>query len=347
MLRLDKRLGRIRRRGRARLRAMRLARPLLAVAVSVPVACVSIGQASEAPGEPTQPEPVLVAEADTARTDTDTSQLAPAAVASPPGEEASSPPAPPAASKPRRANVAVDPGSLSAQELVDRFEDILRGNTSYIVAEMTITTPRWQRSLRFRSWDDGVKDRNFIRILAPKKDRGTGFLRLERTLWTYLPRVERTTRIPPSMMMQSWMGSDFTNDDIARESSVADDYDAAKLPPREIAGVPALGVELFPKPEAPIVWAKLELWASEGTFAPLQQDYYDEPRPGEFERIRSLHFSEFRDVQGRPMPHRWRMEPLDKPGHQTEFRLEEIRFDLEFEEDIFTQAHLKRAEAVR
>ncbi len=236
---------------------------------------------------------------------------------------------------------------LSADEIVRRAEDALRGETAQMKATMTITTPRWKRELSFRSWDDRKKDRSFTRLLSPKKDRGTGFLRLGNTLWTYLPRVERTTRIPPSMMLQSWMGSDFTNDDLARESSLVEDYTARVIGEREIEGRRAFGVELIPHPDAPVVWSKIEAWVVAETFAPLLYEYYDEPDPERFEMVRRMRFSDVRQVQGRPMPHLWVMEPLDKPGHETRVRLDEMLLDEPLDDDIFTQSNLKRAEAVR
>jgi hypothetical protein len=214
-------------------------------------------------------------------------------------------------------------------------------------AVMKITTPRWTRELGFRSWDDRHNDRSFIRLLAPRKDRGTGFLRVGSTLWTYLPRVERTTRIPPSMMLQSWMGSDFSNDDVARESSLIDDYTARALGERDLDGTRAYGVELLPHEVAPVVWSKVEVWVDAKSFAPLRFLYYDEPEPGTFELVRRLHFSDVRQVQGRPVPHHWLMIPVHKEGHRTEIRLEELRLDEPLDEAIFTQANLKRAEAVR
>ena len=239
------------------------------------------------------------------------------------------------------------PAEFDADEIVRRAEDALRGDTAQMKATMTITTPRWTRELSFRSWDDRHNDRSFTRILAPKKDRGTGFLRLGGTLWTYLPRVERTTRIPSSMMLQSWMGSDFTNDDLARESSMIEDYTARFLGQREIEGTRAWGVELVPHDDAPVVWAKIEAWVVVETFAPLLYLYYDEPDPGTFEIVRRMRFSDVRDVKGRPMPHLWVMEPLDKPGHETRIRLDEIYLDDPLDDAIFTQSNLKRAEAVR
>jgi outer membrane lipoprotein-sorting protein len=236
---------------------------------------------------------------------------------------------------------------LSADALVRRAEEVMRGTTSEMRAAMTIVRPRWTRTVRFRSWDDRAHDRSFTRILDPAKDRGTGFLKVETTLWTYLPSVERTTRLPPSMLLQPWMGSDFTNDDLVRESSLVDDYRARLLGEREIGGKTALGVELLPKEEAPVVWARIELWLEKERLAPLAAAYSDEPEPGRFEEVRRMRYSDVREVQGRPVPHVWEMESLDKPGHLTRVVLEEIRFDETMPAEIFTQAHLQRAEAVR
>ncbi len=236
---------------------------------------------------------------------------------------------------------------LDAAAIVKLAEDAMRGETVEMKATMDITTPRWQRTLVFRSWDDGRNDRSFTRILSPRKDKGTGFLRDGTTLWMYLPRVERTTRIPPSMMLQSWMGSDFTNDDVARDSSLVDDYTATVLGRRRIEGTDALGVVLVPHEDAPVVWAKIEAWITAERPAPLLFLYYDEDKPGEFELVRRMRFSEIRHVDGRDVPHRWLMEPLDKPGHSTAITLDEVHFDRSLSDSIFTQSNLKRSEAAR
>lgn len=232
-------------------------------------------------------------------------------------------------------------------EVVRRAEDALQGRTAEMRAVMTITTPRWTRVVRFHSWNDGIKDRSFIRILEPRKDRGTGFLRLQRSFWTYLPRVERTMRVPPSMMLQPWMGSDMTNDDLVRESSMTDDYDASAIGEESVDGIRALGVRLTPHEDAPVVWARLEIWVEKERFAPLRFLYYDEPELGRFEVLREMVFSDIREVAGRPMPHSWVITPLDKPGHSTRMQIEEIHLDLDLADGIFTQRNLRRAEGVR
>ena len=248
------------------------------------------------------------------------------------------------------AALALAPGGeepFDVEELVRRAEDALRGKTAEIRAAMTITTPRWTRVVRFHSWDDRLGDRSFIRIIDPRKDRGTGFLRLEQTFWTYLPRVERTMRIPPSMMLQPWMGSDFTNDDLTRESSMIDDYVPRALGEKPIDGVAALGVELIPKEEAPVVWARVELWLEKERLAPLLFLYFDEPEPGRYELLRRLIFSDVRVVEGRPLPHSWVVVPIDKPGQSTRMVIESVELDQVFEDSIFTQANLRRVEGVR
>lgn len=233
------------------------------------------------------------------------------------------------------------------RELVRRAEDTLRGSTSEMKLRMKITTPRFERELVIRSWDDRLGDRSLTRVLEPPKDKGTGFLRDEDAFWTWLPKVERAMRIPPSMMLQPWMGSDFTNDDLARESSLADDYDPVALGEKDIEGVRAVGIGLTPKPEAPVVWARMELWLEKQRLAPLRFIYFDEPEPGRFEALRELRFSDVREVKGRPLPHHWIMVPNDKPGHSTEIRLEEVAFDVPLADELFTQKNLRQSEAVR
>jgi outer membrane lipoprotein-sorting protein len=234
-----------------------------------------------------------------------------------------------------------------AAEIVRRAEDALRGNTAEMKLRMTITTPRWTRELVVRSWDDRVHDRSFTRVLEPPKDKGTAFLREKDAFWTWLPHVERAMRIPPSMMLQSWMGSDFTNDDLARESSLQKDYTARLLGEETLEGLVAYRLELLPRPEAPVVFAKLELWIEKTRYAPLLFVYYDEPEPGHFTELRRLHFSDVRVVQGRPLPHVWEMVPQDKPGHSTKVTLEEATLDQKLDDRIFTQENLRSSEAAR
>jgi outer membrane lipoprotein-sorting protein len=235
------------------------------------------------------------------------------------------------------------PAGLDGRQVAVWAEDTLRSPASYLEATMTIESPRLPRprEVRLRSWDDRANHRSFIRILSPPKDAGTAFLKLRPNLWMYVPRVERTLRIPPSMMLQSWMGSDFTNDDLVNESSEVDDYDHRLLgvdPAPGIEGLRAYVVEYRPHEDAPVVWGRIVGWVETEHGTPLRMDYYDE----DGQRLRELRFDRIREVQGRYFPHRWRMVPLDKEGHETRLEVQEIRFDQTFDDSIFTTRQLKK-----
>jgi outer membrane lipoprotein-sorting protein len=236
------------------------------------------------------------------------------------------------------------PPDFDAKALAKRAEDNLRSSRTFFEGRMIVESPRLSgpRVVAFRSWEDSTQKRSFIRILEPAKDIGTGFLKLHPNLWMYIPRVERTMRIPPSMMLQSWMGSDFTNDDLVRDSSEIDDYDHRPLgidrEGADTGGRSAYVIEYLPHEDAPVVWGRIVAWIDMETAAPLRQEFYDE----EGEKLRVLAFGELRAVEGRMVPHRWSLTPLDKKGHRTEIEIREIRFEADFDDDIFTTRNLKK-----
>jgi outer membrane lipoprotein-sorting protein len=166
-------------------------------------------------------------------------------------------------------------------------------------------------------------------------------LKLHPNLWSYVPRVERTIRIPPSMMLQSWMGSDFTNDDLMRESSVIDDYEHRWLgvaPAYE--GRRAYVLEYVPHEGAPVVWGRIVSWIDAERLLPMRQDFYDEGGA----KLRTMNLTDVRDAGGRPYPYHWSMIPLDQPGHETAIEVNEARFDQKLDDEIFTQRNLTRRE---
>jgi outer membrane lipoprotein-sorting protein len=238
------------------------------------------------------------------------------------------------------------PANIIAKDLARAAEGNMRSDRTFFRAKMTVASPRLARDrvVAFHSWEDSAEHRSLIRIDSPSKDRGTGFLKLHPNLWMYIPRVERTVRVPPSMMLQSWMGSDFSNDDLVRESSEIDDYD------HRLLGIDAgdgtsvdrrsYVVEYKPQEGAAVVWGSIIAWLDIESGAPLRQDFFDE----EGERLRIMRFSEFRRIDDRFVPHLWTITPLDKPGHSTSIEIEEIRFDPEMKSSIFTTRNLKRKE---
>jgi len=197
------------------------------------------------------------------------------------------------------------------------------------------------REVRFRWLDDRLGQRTFIRILAPAKDEGTGFLKLHPNLWVYVPQAERTLRIPPSMMREPWMGSDFTHDDLVNESSKVDDYDHRLLgvdpKPDGIADLRAYVVEYIPHRDAPIVWGRIVAWIETEHGTPLRQEFYD----GDGELRRVMHFGGIREVQGRYFPHVWAVRPVGGKRRESRIEVEEVRFDGDFDESVFAPRHLR------
>lgn len=225
---------------------------------------------------------------------------------------------------------------LTGGQILDRVERLLWGETLQGEFDMTIQTPRWQRTLVLRVWMDRPT-RSFIRILSPAKEAGIGSLRIGNEMWNYLPTVERTIKIPPSMMLQPWMGSDFTNDDLVKESSIVNDY-THTVQENVQDGVAGYRVEATPKPDAAVVWGKIIYWVRKSDFIPIKQEFYSERG----ELVRVLMFSDVRTVGGRLLPTRWEMRPMAKPGNLTIVLLKDAVFDQPVAADTFTQRNLQK-----
>jgi outer membrane lipoprotein-sorting protein len=225
----------------------------------------------------------------------------------------------------------------SGREIIDRVENLLWSKTMQGEVEMTITTPRWQRTLGMRLWMDRPT-RSFVRILSPAKEAGIGSLRIRSEMWNYLPNIERTIKIPPSMMLQPWMGSDFTNDDLVKESSVIEDYTQRLVATVMLDGRPVYQVDAIPKPEAAVVWGKIVYWVRKADFIPVKEEFYDER--GELVRVMS--FSDIRPIGGRSIPTRWEIRPVAKPGNATTMVLKTAVYDRPIDPEVFTQRNLQK-----
>lgn len=226
---------------------------------------------------------------------------------------------------------------LSALDIIKKVDQLLRGDSAYSIMEMTIINPRWKRTLKMESWERGRKE-SLVRILAPKKEAGVSSLKIDYQMWNYLPRVERVIKIPPSMMMSSWMGSDFTNDDLVKESSIVEDYTHKLVGTVVLNGTDAFKIEAIPLPEAPVVWGKLYFFVRKKDYIPLRQEYFSESG----ELVRYLNFSDIKMMGGRLLPTAWEMVPLNKKGKKTIINLLQIKFDLPLKDDLFTLRNLKK-----
>ena len=232
--------------------------------------------------------------------------------------------------------VGVRAQDLDGREIVDRSEKLLWGKTFQGELEMSVATPRWQRTLALRAWIERPR-RSFIRIIAPAKEAGIGSLRVGSEMWNYLPKVERTIKIPPSMMLQPWMGSDFTNDDLVKESSIVNDYTHKLLGDTKVDGRNAYRVEALPKPGAAVVWGKI-IYTVRDDYVPLKLEFFDERG----NQIRTLTYSDIRELGGRIVPTRWEMKPANEPGKQTTIVLKAAKYDSEMDQSIFSLRNLTR-----
>ncbi len=225
--------------------------------------------------------------------------------------------------------------ALDANELVRKVEDNFRGRDVHMKMEMRITSARHQRTIRIESWSVGKK-KAFMKILYPPRDRGITFLKLGNQLYQYVPRIERIVKIPPSMMLQSWMGSDFTNDDMVKESSLADDYTARVI--RQDG--PMVTLELVPKPDAAVVWGKIISVVDTRTLTQVTDIFYDDSG----QKVREMFYSRVRRFGNHQIPTVMRLKPLEKgkEKNETVVRLLDVVYDQGISPSYFTREALRR-----
>ena len=226
----------------------------------------------------------------------------------------------------------------SALEIIRRSEDLMRGESAAGSYKLTIVRPGWQRILEFDSWVEGT-ERSFILINSPAKERGVTFLKLGREMWQYVPRINRTVKLPPSMMMQSWMGSGFTNDDLVRSSSLVEDYEHTLLGTVETDQGEAWHIELKTRPEAPVAWDRMLMWIRTADDLPVKAEFFNERG----ELVRTIAHDDFREVGGRTLPTRMELTETRFADRKTILQIEDMTFDASIDPEVFTQRNLRRA----
>jgi outer membrane lipoprotein-sorting protein len=235
---------------------------------------------------------------------------------------------------------AADVGRASTQTdaaaIVDRVDRLLRGDSSIARVEMSVVTRRWQRRMTLAISSEGT-DKALVRVLEPRREEGTATLKIGNDIWNYLPRVDRTIRVPSSMMMGAWMGSHFTNDDLVRQSRLIRDYDIATTSTGPRDGTDVYEFTLTPRPDAPVVWGRIVLEVRRDDLMPIRTRYYGED--GELRR--TMTFGDYREMSGRLMPSRIRMTPEDRDGEYTEMHYQEMQFNVPIPDGTFTLAALR------
>ncbi len=225
--------------------------------------------------------------------------------------------------------------TLDAKGIIESAMDHWRGVSSYSEMTMTIHRPSWQRSMSLRGWTQG-KDNSLVRVTAPAKDVGNGTLILDQDMWTYSPKINRIIKVPSSMMGQSWMGSDFSNRDVARDDDILDEYTHTLLQTTQDDGFTVYHIEAIPHPTAAVVWGRQVIQVRED-FVLLREDYYDQDDA----LVKSLVTKDIKTMGGRTVAARQRMSNIEKPEEWTEIIMETIDFDIDLNAQMFSLSNLR------
>ena len=227
--------------------------------------------------------------------------------------------------------------SLTAKDIVKKADENMRGKTSEAQITIKIIRPIWSREMNMKAWSKG-DDYSMILVTSPAKEKGTVFLKRLKEVWNWIPSIERHIKLPPSMMSQSWMGTDFTNDDLVREASSVVDYDHTLLGKEAIMGKECYKIQMIPKPSAAIVWEKVIVWIDTIDFLQLKAEFYDE----DGELVNIMNSSDIKEMGGRKITSKIEMIPVDKEGQSTVIIYNDIIFDKPINDDFFTTRNMKQ-----
>lgn len=227
--------------------------------------------------------------------------------------------------------------NISATEIIKKADEKIRGKTNTSVMEMEIIRPTWKRSVTMKSWGRG-NEFSMTYITAPAKDKGQVFMKRNTEMWNWMPSIGRMIKIPASMMSQGWMGSDYTNDDILKESSIVVDYTHKIILEEVVDGHESYKIEMTPKEDAAVIWGKVFKWITKDEFIQIKSEYYDE----DDDLVKSDHSYDFKIMDGRLIPTRMEIIPADKEGQKTVVYIKESKFDMDLPESFFSQQKMKR-----
>jgi outer membrane lipoprotein-sorting protein len=233
------------------------------------------------------------------------------------------------------AALGADAKAKDAQALVEASFNYWRGKTSVSLVDMTIHRPNWERVITIKAWTKG-EDRSLFRIIAPPKDEGNGTLKKGQGMWMYNPKVNRVIKVPPSMMSQGWMGSDFSNDDLSKTDSLIMDYTHSIEGTETHEGKTVYLVKSMPKPEAPVVWGMQKLKIREDLIF-LEQAFFDE----DLRVVKTLRASKIQMLGGKLFPKVWQMQKTDVTDEYTRVEYQELAFDEILAERLFTLSSLR------
>jgi outer membrane lipoprotein-sorting protein len=224
-----------------------------------------------------------------------------------------------------------------AKEIVTKAENLLKGEkTSYSEMTMQIVRPKYTRTLDFKSWSE-TGGNSMTLITAPAKEKGQSFMKLGNNMWSWNPAIQRLIKMPPSMLSQGWMGSDFSNDDVLKESSLVKDFTHKLIAEETVGGLPCHKIELTPLPDADVVWGKILIWIDTKDFFEMIVEFYDE----DGELVKTHTSGDIQTFDGRKLPAVMTIVPADQPQNKTVVTIKNIRFNIAIDKNFFSQQNMK------
>lgn len=220
----------------------------------------------------------------------------------------------------------------NAEQLLQRMDTLYQQDAAHAVMTMTVVTPDYQRTMSLESWSLGL-DYALVKVLEPVRERGVATLKRDAEMWNFLPKINKVVKVPPSMMMGSWMGSDFTNDDLMRETSWVEEYDVSLSETER-----SYELELTPYENTVTVWGRMTLSIEKARLLPIEQRYFDE----DGREMRVMTFSNVTDFDGVTLPATLTLTPLNKDGQYTRVDYQQLDFDADLNADFFTLQNLRR-----
>lgn len=227
-------------------------------------------------------------------------------------------------------NPSIDQNKI--RNILEKADDLYRSRSSTANLLMTIKTPNWERTLEMAAWSQG-KDKTLIRILSPKKERGVSTLKIEKQMWNYFPKINQVIKIPNSMMMGSWMGSDFTNDDLVKEFRYSEDFSYSGYLKKD-----RYIITLIPKKNTISIWSKIEAHIDKKTEIPIEEYYYNDKNV----IVRHMRFLQIEKHDDRYIPMIIKLENLSKKGHSTTIEYKTINLNKKIDASIFTRQNLQK-----
>lgn len=228
--------------------------------------------------------------------------------------------------------LAADP---TIAELLDATDDIQRGESSVAILSMEVKTARYERTVQLKTWSKGA-DNSLILIEAPAKDKGIATLKVGDNIWNYLPKVDRTMKVPSGMMSSSWMGSHFSNDDLVKDNRLSDQF-TAEIESKPADGTGSWVLRLSPKPDAPVVWGAVVVRVS-AQMVPESVEYFDEDGT----LARTMRFEQVQSIEGRQVPMVMMLTPADKPTEYTKITYQSLSFSEDIPEAVFSLQGLRQ-----